>query len=198
MRGVAEQYRFKSSGSKWVLPRLCVLRRLLPRLRVAANGAAASSRARATAGHYVFLQSKEQGYFPSAHITIRNKSASSQSQNRNHLQPRYVVPGGEGSDGAVVVEEVLPEGELAQTGRLPMRGLSAARRLAVMSSSGNSTSLRSCRWQLVRSRHLSTSIACPASPPSAVSGRSTDAMGVSTFEKLLEQAEASARRVIAG
>ncbi|KAG8083241.1 hypothetical protein GUJ93_ZPchr0015g6734 [Zizania palustris] len=85
MRGMAEQCRFKSSGSKWVqeinsgpfpgwrwvLPRLCVLRRLLPRLRVAANGAAASSRARATAGHYVFLQSKEQGYFPSAHITIR-------------------------------------------------------------------------------------------------------------------------------
>ncbi|KAG8052763.1 hypothetical protein GUJ93_ZPchr0001g30723 [Zizania palustris] len=58
-------------GWRWVLPRHCVLRRLLPRLRVATHGAAASSRARATVGHYVFLQSKEQGYFPSAHITIR-------------------------------------------------------------------------------------------------------------------------------
>ncbi|KAG8060376.1 hypothetical protein GUJ93_ZPchr0002g26719 [Zizania palustris] len=39
--------------------------------RVAANGAAASSRARAPAGYYILLQPKEQGPYPSAHITIR-------------------------------------------------------------------------------------------------------------------------------
>ncbi|KAG8083526.1 hypothetical protein GUJ93_ZPchr0015g6609 [Zizania palustris] len=85
MRGVAEQCRFKvleasgvrrtirdpSPGGGGFFLDNCVLRRLLPRLRVAANGVAASSRARAPAGHYVFLQSKEQGSFPSAHITIR-------------------------------------------------------------------------------------------------------------------------------
>ncbi|KAG8081041.1 hypothetical protein GUJ93_ZPchr0007g5490 [Zizania palustris] len=42
-----------------------------PRLRVAANGAAASSRARAPTGYYILLQSKEQGPYPSARITIR-------------------------------------------------------------------------------------------------------------------------------
>ncbi|KAG8080521.1 hypothetical protein GUJ93_ZPchr0007g6048 [Zizania palustris] len=85
MRGVAEHCRFKvleasgvrrsirdpSPGGGGFFLDTCVLRRLLPRLRVAANGAAASSRARAPAGHYIFLQSKEQGSFPFAHITIR-------------------------------------------------------------------------------------------------------------------------------
>ncbi|KAG8069899.1 hypothetical protein GUJ93_ZPchr0006g41162 [Zizania palustris] len=42
-----------------------------PRLRVAANGAAASSRARALAGYYILLQSKEQGPYLPARITIR-------------------------------------------------------------------------------------------------------------------------------
>ncbi|KAG8084736.1 hypothetical protein GUJ93_ZPchr0010g10983 [Zizania palustris] len=42
-----------------------------PRLRVTANGAAASSRARAPAGYYILLQSKEQGPYPPVRITIR-------------------------------------------------------------------------------------------------------------------------------
>ncbi|KAG8085433.1 hypothetical protein GUJ93_ZPchr0010g9023 [Zizania palustris] len=61
----------QSPGGGGLFLETCIHRRFPPRLRVAANGAAASSRARAPAGYYILLQSKEQGPYPPARITIR-------------------------------------------------------------------------------------------------------------------------------
>ncbi|KAG8084737.1 hypothetical protein GUJ93_ZPchr0010g9977 [Zizania palustris] len=61
----------QSPGGGGLFLETCIHRRFPPRLRVAANGATASSRARAPAGYYILLQSKEQGPYPPARITIR-------------------------------------------------------------------------------------------------------------------------------
>ncbi|KAG8083709.1 hypothetical protein GUJ93_ZPchr0016g2590 [Zizania palustris] len=77
MRGVAEHCRGPSPGGGGLFLETCIHRRFPPRLRVAANGAAASSRARAPADYYFLLQSKEQGTYLSAHVTIRSTCDSS-------------------------------------------------------------------------------------------------------------------------